>query len=155
MDTQVKKQFSDFKKFILRGNVVDLAVAVVIGAAFNNIVQALVKDFITPLIGMINGKEQLASGSFVLRGQTFNYGDFINVLVSFLTISAVIFFLVVQPLNKFMAHVKPADEVDKPSERQCPACLSAIPSAATRCKFCTTKFDTPSPAAKKPLGSKA
>ena len=138
---EIRKQLNDFKKFILRGNVVDLAVAVVIGAAFNNIVQALVKDFITPLIGMINGKEQLAVGSFVLRSQVFNYGDFINVLVSFMTISAVVFFLVVQPINRFMAHVKPSDEADKPSERPCPACLAAIPAKASRCRFCTTRFD--------------
>lgn len=138
---RITDQLKDFKKFILRGNVVDLAVAVVIGAAFNNIVQAIVKDFITPLIGTINGKDQLANGVLHFRGQAFAYGDFINTVISFLTISAVVFFLVVQPINKFMAHVKPADEADKPSERSCPACLAAIPAAASRCKFCTTKFD--------------
>lgn len=136
----VTKELRDFKKFILRGNVVDLAVAVVIGAAFNNIVQAIVRDFITPLIGTITGKGQLATGVLHFRGQVFAYGDFINTVISFLTISAVVFFFVVQPVNKLMAHVKPSDEADKPSERSCPACLTPIPAKATRCKFCTTRF---------------
>ena len=147
----VKQQLNDFKKFILRGNVVDLAVAVVIGAAFNSIVQGLVKDFITPLIGTINGKDKLASGALHFRGQEFLYGDFLNTVISFVTIAAVVFFFVVQPINKLMAHVKPADEADKPSERNCPACLAAIPSAAKRCRFCTTIFNESGAPAKRPV----
>ncbi len=151
---EVKKQLNEFKKFILRGNVVDLAVAVVIGAAFSEIVQTMVKGLITPLIAAIGGQPDFSGLKFTLNGSAFMYGNFINAVISFLIVAAVIFFMVVQPLNRFMAHVKPADEVDKPSERQCPACLSPIPSAASRCKFCTTEFGTKSPDAKKPLGSK-
>lgn len=131
--------FKEFKKFILRGNVVDLAVAVVIGAAFGAIVTALVRDLVTPLIAAIGGQPDFSGLNFTLHGSKFLYGDFINAVVSFLIMAGVIFFFVVHPLNKLLAHVKPSEEVDKPSERQCPECLSAIPHAATRCKFCTAK----------------
>ncbi len=127
----------DFRKFILRGNVVDLAVAVVIGAAFGAIVTALVKDLVTPLIAAIGGQPDFSGLSFTLNGSKFMYGDFINAIVSFLLIAAVIFFFVVQPLNKLMTHLKPSDEVDTPAERKCPECLSGIPAAAKRCKYCT------------------
>lgn len=129
----------DFKKFILRGNVVDLAVAVVIGAAFGAIVTALVKDLVTPLIAAIGGKPDFSGLSFTVNHSKFLYGDFINAVVSFLIIAAVIFFFVVQPLNKLMSRLNPAEEVDTPAERECPECLSAIPAAALRCKFCTAK----------------
>lgn len=127
----------DFKKFILRGNVVDLAVAVVIGAAFGAIVTSLVKDLVTPLIAAIGGQPDFSELMFTINGSRFLYGDFINAIVSFLIIASVIFFFVVHPLNKLMAHLQPSEEVDKPSERECPHCLSPIPAAATRCKFCT------------------
>ena len=132
----------DFRKFILRGNVVDLAVAVVVGAAFGAIVTSLVKDLVTPLIGAITGNSDGKAADFsphyfVIHGSKFLYGDFINSIVSFLVIAAVIFFLVVQPLNKLMAKLSPKEEVDTPTERQCPECLSAIPAAAKRCKYCT------------------
>ncbi|HVX58476.1 MAG TPA: large conductance mechanosensitive channel protein MscL [Candidatus Saccharimonadales bacterium] len=129
----------DFRKFILRGNVVDLAVAVVIGAAFGAIVTALVKDLVTPLIAAIGGKPDFSGLYFTLNGSKFLYGDFINAVVSFLIIAAVIFFLVVQPLNRLMSHLKPSEDVEAPAERECPECLSAIPAAAKRCKFCTAK----------------
>ena len=129
----------DFRKFILRGNVVDLAVAVVIGAAFGAIVTSLVKDLITPLLAAIGGKPDFSSLYFTLNGSKFMYGDFINAIISFLILATVIFFLIVQPLNKLMAHLNPTDDVDTPAERECPECLSAIPAAATRCKFCTAK----------------
>ena len=129
--------FKDFKQFILRGNVVDLAVAVVIGAAFGAIVTALVKDLVTPLIAAIGGQPDFSGLSFTINNSKFLYGDFINAIVSFLLIAAVIFFFVVQPLNKLMTHLKPADEVDAPAERKCPECLSGIPAAAKRCKYCT------------------
>jgi large conductance mechanosensitive channel len=138
---EVKHQLADFKKFILRGNVVDLAVAVVIGAAFTNIVNTLVSSLITPLIAAIGGKPDFSNLVFTINGSKFTYGLFINALISFVIVAAVIFFLVVQPINKFLARVKPSDEIDKPAERGCPACLSPIPAAATRCKFCTTRFD--------------
>ena len=127
----------DFKKFVLRGNVVDLAVAVVIGAAFGNIVTSLVKDLVTPMIAAIGGQPDFSSLVFTINGSRFMYGNFINNLVSFLIIAAVIFFFVVQPLNKLMTHLKPSEEVDSPAERECPECLSAIPAAAKRCKFCS------------------
>lgn len=133
----IKNQLREFKKFILRGNVVDLAVAVVIGAAFNEIIQNLVKGLITPLIAAIGGQPDFSALRFTLNGSEFTYGIFINAAISFLIIAAVVFFLIIQPLNRFMAHVKPSEEVDKPSERSCPECLSPIPSAARRCKFCT------------------
>jgi len=129
----------DFKKFILRGNVVDLAVAVVIGAAFGAIVTSLVKDLVTPLIAAIGGKPDFSGLSFSINHSKFLYGDFINAIVSFLIIAAVIFFFVVQPLNKLMAHLNPTEDVDTPAERECPECLSAIPAAASRCRFCSAK----------------
>lgn len=127
----------DFRQFILRGNVVDLAVAVVIGAAFGAIVTSLVKDLITPFIAAIGGKPDFSNLYFTIHGSKFMYGDFINAVISFLILATVIFFLVVQPLNKLMSHLKPSDDVDAPAERECPECLSAIPAAAKRCKFCT------------------
>lgn len=127
----------DFRKFILRGNVVDLAVAVVVGGAFGAIVTALVKDMVTPLIAAIGGKANFSSLVFTVHGSKFMYGDFINAVVSFLIIATVVFFFVVQPLNKLMSHLKPADDVERPAERSCPECLSAIPAAASRCKYCT------------------
>lgn len=127
----------DFRKFILRGNVVDLAVAVVIGAAFGAIVTAMVKDLVTPLIAAIGGQPDFSHLSFTINNSHFLYGDFINAIISFLIIAAVIFFFVVQPLNKLMTHLKPSDEVEAPAERKCPECLSGIPAAAKRCKYCT------------------
>jgi len=133
----------DFRKFILRGNVVDLAVAVVVGAAFSAIVTSLVKDLVTPLIGVITGSQDgkpadFSSHYFVIHGSKFLYGDFINAVISFLVISAVIFFLVVQPLNKILARLNPKEETaDVPVQRECPECLSAIPVKAKRCKYCT------------------
>ncbi len=126
----------EFKKFILRGNVVDLAVAVVVGAAFGAVVTSLVENFVTPLIAAIGGLPNFGSLSFTINDSTFKYGLILNALISFLSIAAVVFFFVVHPLNKLLAHANPSDEVEKPAERECPECLSAIPSGATRCKFC-------------------
>jgi large conductance mechanosensitive channel len=127
----------DFRKFILRGNVVDLAVAVVIGAAFGAIVTSLVKDIITPLIAAIGGKPDFSNLYFTVNNSKLMYGDFINAVISFVILAAVIFFLIVQPLNKLMSHLNPTEDVDTPAERECPECLSAIPAAAKRCRFCT------------------
>lgn len=131
--------FKEFRKFILRGNVVDLAVAVVIGAAFGAVVTALVKDFFTPLIAAIGGQHDFSKLSFVLHGSTFSYGDFLNVLISFLSIAAVVFFFVVQPVNKLQELANRRKTPEEPSERKCPECLSSIPKAAKRCAFCTAK----------------
>lgn len=129
----------EFRKFIMRGNVVDLAVAVVVGAAFNSVVQGIVKDLITPLIAAIGGQHDFSSLSFTLNGSTFLYGDVINLVVSFLIIAAVIFFLVVQPLNKLQSVANKRKTPEEPTERKCPECLSEIPKAARRCAFCTSK----------------
>ena len=127
----------DFKQFVLRGNVVDLAVAVVIGAAFGAIVTSLVKDIITPLIAAIGGTPDFSNLSVTINGSKLMYGNFLNAAIAFLILAAVIFFLVVQPLNKLMTHLKPSDDVDAPAERECPECLSGIRAAAKRCKYCT------------------
>ncbi|HEV2235105.1 MAG TPA: large conductance mechanosensitive channel protein MscL [Ktedonobacterales bacterium] len=131
------KLINEFKEFILRGNVVDLAVAVVIGAAFGAIVSALVKDLITPLIAAIGGKPDFSSLYFTINGSRFLWGDFINALISFLIIAAVIFFLVVKPLNALLARTKKGPEPAATS-KDCPYCLSAIPVGATKCAFCTS-----------------
>lgn len=128
--------FKEFKKFILRGNVVDLAVAVVVGAAFGEVVTSLVKNFVTPLISAFGGLPNFEKLSFTLNGSTFKYGLILNSLIAFISVAAVVFFFIIHPLNKLMAHAKPSDDVDKPAERECPECLSAIPSGASRCKFC-------------------
>lgn len=131
----------EFKKFILRGNVVDLAIAVVIGAAFNSVVQSLVKDIITPLISSFYKEQTFAKAAFHFRGIPILYGNFINSIVSFLIIAAVIFFLVVQPLNKLVSLSKRKDtDTPEPTTKKCPECLSEVPKAATRCAFCTTKL---------------
>jgi large conductance mechanosensitive channel len=133
--------FKEFRKFILRGNVVDLAVAVVVGAAFNSVVQSIVKDFITPLIqGFNHGDADFAKGDYTFAHQfIFHWGDFVNTLVSFLVISAVVFFLVVQPINKLQSLANKGKTPAEPTERKCPECLSEIPKAAKRCAFCTAK----------------
>ena len=132
-----EKMLKEFKKFILRGNVVDLAVAVVVGAAFGSVVSALVKDLITPLIAAIGGQPDFSGLSFTINNSKFLYGDFLNSLISFVLLAAVVFFFIVNPLNKLMSKLKPSDEIDKPAERECPECLSGIPAAAKRCKYCT------------------
>jgi len=129
----------DFRDFILRGNVVDLAVAVVIGAAFGAVVTALVEDFVTPLIAAIGGQPDFSSLDFTINDSTFRYGHFINQLLSFLIIAAVVFFFVVVPVNKLMAMRKTQETVDEPV-RDCPQCLSSIPVRANRCAFCTSEI---------------
>lgn len=128
-----------FKTFILKGNVVDLAVGVVIGVAFGNVVTALVKDLITPLIGAFGGTPDFSSLTFTINNSRFMIGDFINTLISFLIVSAVIYFLVVLPMNKLVAKVKSEKNVDV-TEKTCPECLSLIPLKATKCKYCTTSL---------------
>jgi large conductance mechanosensitive channel len=131
----------DFKKFILRGNVVDLAVAVIIGAAFGAIVTALVKDMVTPLIAAIGGKQDFSSLYFTVNHSKFMYGNLINAIISFVLIAAVVFFLIVQPLNKFIAFSNRSKEPADPSTKICPECLSTVPVKATRCAFCTSKLN--------------
>src|SRR4030066_2056898 len=120
-----------FRDFILRGNIVDLAVAVVIGGAFGAIVNALVKDLVTPLIAAIGGNPDFSGIYFTINNSKFMIGDFLNSLTSFLIISAVIYFLVITPMNKLMEKVKRGEKVD-PTEKSCPQCLSMIPIKAKR-----------------------
>jgi len=131
----VKDSIKEFKTFVLRGNVVDLAIAVVIGAAFGAVVTALVKDIITPILA-IPGKTDFSALTFTIRKSHFLYGDFINTVISFLSIAAAVFFLVVKPLNGLMARRKTEPDVLS-TTRDCPYCLSSIPIAASRCAFCT------------------
>lgn len=132
----MKDLLNEFKAFIMRGSVVDLAIAVVIGAAFGAVVSALVKDLITPLIAAIGGQPDFSKLSFTINKSTFLYGDFINVLIAFIILAAVIFFLVIKPLNWLQSRRKSEPPAD-PTSRNCPYCVSEIPIQATRCAFCT------------------
>ncbi|HUY79764.1 MAG TPA: large conductance mechanosensitive channel protein MscL [Ktedonobacterales bacterium] len=135
----MKKQLDDFRAFILRGNLIDLAVAVVIGLAFTAVITALVADLITPLIS-IPGKIDFSAIKFTINGSTFLLGSFLNALISFVIIAAVLFFLIIKPMNVLMARYKPTPE--PPAEtKECPYCLSSVPVKATRCAFCTSQLD--------------
>jgi len=126
-----------FRDFMLRGNVLDLAVAVVIGAAFGAVVTALVKDLITPLIAAIVGKPDFSAITFTINGSKFLIGDFINAVVSFLLIGAAIYFFVIVPVNAFVARMRRGETPPDPTTKKCPECLSEVPIAARRCAFCT------------------
>jgi large conductance mechanosensitive channel len=130
-----------FKKFLLRGNVVDLAVAVVIGAAFGAVVAAFVKDLITPIVGAFAGKANFSKLHFTIHQAQFHYGDFLNVLLAFVIVAAVIYFFVVLPLNRLMDRYKPAPDEPTPT-RDCPHCVSSIPETATVCAYCTRDVAT-------------
>lgn len=126
-----------FKNFIMKGNAVDLAVGVVIGVAFGNVVTALVKDIITPLIGAFGGTPNFSGFSFTVNNSRFMIGDFLNALISFVTVAGVIYFAVVLPMNKMMEKMNSGKSTD-PTEKACPECLSLIPIKAKKCKFCTS-----------------
>lgn len=125
-----------FKQFLLRGNVVDLAVAVVMGAAFGSVVTALVKDLLTPLIAAIGGKRDFSAFAFTLRHSRFAYGDFANALISFVLIAAAVYFFVVTPVNALISRSRREPPAD-PTTMKCPECLSEIPLQARRCAHCT------------------
>jgi large conductance mechanosensitive channel len=131
-----------FKEFLLRGNLIDLAVAFVVGVAFTAVVTALVKDLITPLIAAIVGKPSFGYLHFTVNGSVFSYGDFINALLAFVLVAAVIYFAVVQPVNRLSDRLglTPKEE----PMRECPECLSKVPTAASRCAYCTSAL-TPVP----------
>ena len=127
-----------FKKFILRGNVVDMAVGVVIGAAFATVVGAFTKDLLTPIITAVVGKgEQFANLKFTLHGGDFNIGDFVNSAITFLLTAAAVYFFVVLPVNALMARMHKDEPAAAPTTKKCPECLSEIPIEAKRCSHCT------------------
>lgn len=128
-----------FKQFILRGNVVDLAVGVVIGASFSNIVNALVKDILTPFISAIAKSPDFSKLFFTINGSSIMYGNFLNALISFLLVAIAVYFFVITPINYLVSKSKKEAPAD-PSSKKCPECLSEIPIEATRCAHCTVKF---------------
>jgi large conductance mechanosensitive channel len=140
--TQEVKYVKGFRTFISRGNLIDLAVAVVIGTAFTAVVTAIVADLITPLIAAIGGQPNFANLTFTLNKSTFKYGALFNALISFLIIAAVVYYLIVAPMAKVTARFQRQAEV---TTRDCPECLSTIPIAATRCMYCTVQV-SPVPA---------
>ena len=130
-----------FKQFLLRGNVVDLAVAVVIGGAFGAVVAALVKDLLTPFIAALVGQPDFSAIQFTVNGSKFLIGDFINAVVSFLLVAAAIYFFVIAPMNAIMARRRRGEAPADPTTKKCPECLSEVPIAARRCAFCTQSLE--------------
>ena len=128
----------EFKEFLLRGNLVELAIAVVIGVAFAALIDAFVQDLITPLLAAIGGEPDFSALTFTINDSVFRYGHFLNQLLAFLLIALVIFFFVVKPVNALMARRKTEEPVDE-TTCECPECLSSIPAAARRCAFCTAE----------------
>lgn len=135
-----------FKQFLLRGNVVDLAVGVVIGAAFGAVVTAFVKDLLTPLIAALVKQPDFSTMTFTVNGSKFLYGEFINALLSFLLIAGAVYYFVVLPVNALVARSRRAEKPADPTTKKCPECLSEIPLDARRCAFCTSPV-TPAAAA--------
>ena len=130
---------SEFKQFLLRGNLVELAVAIVIGVAFADLVTAFVEDLITPLLAAIGGNPDFSNLTFTVNGSRFLYGDFINKAIAFLLIALVVFLFVIKPFNALVARMRREPPAD-PSERHCPECLNLVPIAARRCGFCTSQL---------------
>jgi len=126
-----------FLHFIMRGNVVDLAVAVIIGAAFVAIVNAFVKDLLTPLIAAVGGRPDFSALTFTINGSRFLYGDFINAVIAFLIVAAVLYYLVIAPMNRIMRRVR-RPRPPAPAMKACPECLNLVPAAARRCGYCTS-----------------
>jgi large conductance mechanosensitive channel len=126
-----------FKQFLLRGNVVDLAVGVVVGSAFGNVVNSMVKDLLTPFIAAIVRKPDFSAISFTIRGSKFLVGDFINAIVSFVIVAAAVYYAVVLPMNALVEHMQRADKPAQPNTKKCPECLTEIPIDARRCAHCT------------------
>jgi large conductance mechanosensitive channel len=128
----------DFRQFLLRGNVVDLAVGIVIGAAFSRIVTTVVAGLVTPLIAAVGGEHDFANLAFTINGSQFRYGLIVNAVISFLVVATVVFFFVVRPVNTLMGRFRTEPDVTEPV-RPCPECLSEIPKRARRCAFCTAQ----------------
>jgi large conductance mechanosensitive channel len=140
----VNKELGGFKKFLVRGNVVDLAVGIVIGAAFNDVVQAIVRGAISPIIGIFGGGSDLSTWTIPVAGQRLLIGEIINALIAFLLMAAVVYFLVVLPINKLMDRYRP--EPKPAPTKDCPECLSSIPQDARRCRECGAQLAPPSEA---------
>ena len=138
----MRNPLTEFKAFLLRGNLVDLAVAIVIGLAFVALVGALVKDIITPIIAAIAGKHDFSALSFTIHKSRFLYGDFINAIITFISVAAAVFFFIVKPL---MVRSR-KEPMPDPSIKKCPECLSDIPAAARRCAFCISEVPIPADA---------
>jgi large conductance mechanosensitive channel len=128
-----------FKQFLLRGNVVDLAVGVVVGAAFGSVVTAFTKDLLTPLIAAVAGKPDFSAIQFTVNGTKFPIGDFVNVLVSFVLIAAAVYYAVVLPVNALVSRARKEPPAD-PTTKKCPECLSEIAIGAKKCAFCTSSL---------------
>jgi large conductance mechanosensitive channel len=129
-----------FKQFLLRGNVIDLAVAVVIGAAFGTVVDSLVKGLLTPFIAAIVQAPDFSAIAFTINGSKFLIGQFINALISFLLIAVAVYFFVIVPVNSLVARTNRGEAPPDPTTKQCPECLSDVPIAARRCRFCTSQL---------------
>ena len=127
-----------FRQFVLRGNVIDLAVAVVIGGAFGAVVTALVKDLLTPLIAAIGGQPDFSAITFTVNGSKFLVGDFVNAVISFVLVAAAIYFFIVAPMNAIVARSRRGEAPPDPTTKKCPECMSDIAIAAKRCAFCTS-----------------
>lgn len=147
-----KVVMTGFRRFLLRGNVIDLGLAVVVGVAFNDLVQALIRDLITPLIAAAGGQHNFSDLSFSFHNSTFDYGSFINSMVSFLVIVAVVYYFVVAPASRLAALTA---RREASTERPCPECLSDIPLAATRCRYCTAVVKPAIPAPSTEVGGAA
>ena len=128
-----------FKDFVLRGNVVDLAVGVTVGAAFGAVVSEFTKDLLTPLIAAVVGKPDFSAIKFEVNGSKFLIGNFVNAIVAFVLVAAAVYYFVVVPVNALMAKVKKEPPPPDPTTKKCPECLSEIPIAAKRCAFCTSQ----------------
>ncbi len=134
--------FDDFKRFMLRGNVIDMGVGVVIGVAFKSVVDALVQNLMTPLIAAIGGQADFSALNFTINNSQFLYGEFINAMISFLITGVVVFYVIVRPVNALMSRYR-EEETPDPTTRKCPYCVSEIPLRATRCAFCTSTVEAP------------
>ena len=132
----MRSQLNEFKNFLSRGNVVDLAIAVVLGTAFGLVIKALVADLLTPIIALIFGQPNFGSLSFTINSSHFLYGDFINNLITFVSVAAAIFFFVVKPINALAAARARGAPPEDPTTKLCSECLSEIPIAASRCAYC-------------------
>lgn len=129
-----------FKQFILRGNVIDLAIGVVIGASFGTVVSSLVKDILTPFIGAIFKTPDFSSLMFTINGSHFMYGNFINAVISFLIVAFAVYFFIMTPINKLISYTRKEKDSLDPTTKKCPRCLSEISIDATRCAFCTSEL---------------